>query len=252
MKPVALTLAVALCATTLPGSATAQPNVAGRELVGLVRDAGGVGLEGAAVEIPGAAARTDARGAFRLWTSDSDTLTITIRRLGYSVVSALLQSRNQQWDTVVVEMEKLPQRLATAEVKAAVATRRNGLRDLEQRRAQGHGQFYTREQIVARNTIRTSEVLRDARGVRIVKLQRGGSGVRFAAFASTQVELLTDALARRSTRPQHGGGRRQRHRHRSDRALRELDEHSSTVLGRHRAAVRNDRHLDAHPLTDAF
>ena len=186
MKPVALTLAVALCASTLPGSATAQPNVAGRELVGLVRDAGGGGLEGAAVEIPGAAARTDARGSFRLWTSDLDTLTITIRRLGYAVVSAQLQSRNRQWDTVVVEMEKLPQHLATAEVKATVATRRNGLRDFEDRRAKGHGQFYTRQQIQARNTLRTSEVLRDARGVRVVKLQRGGSGVRFAAFANTK------------------------------------------------------------------
>jgi hypothetical protein len=184
MKPVSLTLAAVLCVSTFARDVAAQPNVAGRELVGLVRDATGAALEGAAVEIPGAAARTDARGAFRLWTSDIDTLTITVRRLGYSVVSAMIQSRNRQWDTVLVEMDRLPQHLAAAEVKATVATRRNGLRDFEERRSQGHGQFYTRQQILARNTLRTSEVLRDARGVRIVKLQRGVSGVRFAAFAS--------------------------------------------------------------------
>ena len=166
--------------------ARAQPNVAGRELVGLVRDANGAAVEGASVEIPGAAARTDARGAFRLYTTDLDTLTITIRRLGFSVVSALLESRNRQWDTVVVEMDRLPQRLAAAEVRASATLRRNGMRDFETRKAQGRGQYYTREQIVARNTIRTSDVVRDARGVRLVKLRSGLFGVRFASFAIKQ------------------------------------------------------------------
>ena len=139
MTPWSPALAAAFCLALLAGPASAQPNVAGRELVGLVRDANGAAVEGASVEIPGAAARTDERGAFRLYTSDMDTLTITIRRLGFSVVSALLQSRNRQWDTVVVEMDRLPQRLAAAEVRAAASSRRNGLRDFEERKAQGRG-----------------------------------------------------------------------------------------------------------------
>jgi hypothetical protein len=179
-------MSVTLLAVVVAGAAPAygaQPNVAGRELVGLVRDARGSALEGASIEIAGAAARTDIRGAFRLYTTDLDTITITIRRLGYSVMSALLHSRNRQWDTVMVEMEELPQRLATAEVKAATATRRFGMRDFDERRAQGRGQFYSRDQIVARNTIRTSEVLREARGVRLIKLRSGGYGVRFASHS---------------------------------------------------------------------
>jgi len=163
----------------------AQPNVAGRELVGIVRDARGLVLEGATVEIPGAAVRSDVRGAFRLYTSDLDTVTITIRRLGYSVVSARLRSRNQQWDTVMVEMEELPQRLATAEVKATTTARRNGLRDFDERRRKGRGQYLTREQIAARNTIRTSEILRGARGVNLVRLRGNAYGVRFASYAKT-------------------------------------------------------------------
>jgi len=186
VRAVSLTLAAILCASPATRALGAQPNVAGRELVGMVRDATGVGLEGASVEVPGAAARTDVRGAFRLYTSDVDTLTITIRRLGYSVVSALIQSRNRQWDTVVVEMERLPQRLAAAQVKAAVTIRRNGLRDFEERRDRGLGQFYTRDQIVARNTLRTSDVLRDARGVRLRQLRAGAYGVRFASFANVR------------------------------------------------------------------
>jgi len=178
----ALSLAVLLVSSALVSS-SAQPNVAGRELIGLVRDGKGGPLEGAAVEIPGAAARTDARGSFRLYTSDLDTITITIRRIGYGVVSATLRSRNRQWDTVMVEMEELPQRLAAAEVKAATATRRNGLRDFEDRRSKGRGQFFDREQIVGRNTLRTSEVLRGARGVRLQRLRSGGNGVRFASYS---------------------------------------------------------------------
>lgn len=188
MKPGLRTICVMLAAAIVPSpaeTAAAQPNVTGRELVGIVRDVRGGPLEGASVEIPGAAARTDAKGAFRLYTSDLDTLTITIRRIGYGVVSAVLRSRNRQWDTVMVEMEELPQQLAAAEVKAATATRRNGLREFDERRAQARGQFFDREQIVARNTLRTSEVLRGARGVRLQRLRSGGYGVRFASYAKT-------------------------------------------------------------------
>jgi len=184
---------LAACIAAIPiFHATAQPNVAGRELVGFIRDARGVMLEGASVEIPGTAARSDARGAFRLYTAHSDTVRITIRRLGYSAVSALLRARNGQWDTVLVEMEELPQRLATAEVKAATTTRRNGLRDFEDRRLKGRGQYYTREQIVSRNTIRTSEILRGARGVSLVRLRGGAFGVRFAMYSKipTCIPLL--------------------------------------------------------------
>jgi hypothetical protein len=186
MKRWSPAMATACCLVVLALPVAAQPNVAGRELVGLVRDANGAAVEGASVEIPGAAARTDERGAFRLYTSDIDTLTITIRRLGFSVVSALLQSRNRQWDTVVVEMDRLPQRLAAAEVKASAASRRNGLRDFETRKAQGRGQFYTRDQILERNTLRTSDVVRGARGVHLVRLRSGAFGVRFASFANKQ------------------------------------------------------------------
>lgn len=182
MRARSLVLSAAAVAGPL-GTLSAQPNVAGRELVGFVRDARGTVLEGATVDIPGAVARTDARGAFRLYTTDLDTVTLTVRRLGYSVVSALLRSRNRQWDTVMVEMEELPQRLAAADVKAAATTRRLGLRDFDERRAQGHGQFFTREQIAGRNTVRTSEVIREARGVRLVKLRNGGYGARFASYS---------------------------------------------------------------------
>jgi hypothetical protein len=183
MRALSLTLLALLAAPFVGRPANAQPNVAGRELVGFVRDAKGTALEGAAVEILGATTRTNAGGAFRLWTSDTDTITITVKRLGFSAVSALVSARNRQWDTVVVEMDALPQRLAAAEVKAAAVTRRNGLRDFEQRRARGPGQYFTRDEIIARRTNRASDVVRQARGVLLVRLRAGGFGVRFASHS---------------------------------------------------------------------
>lgn len=172
-----------------PSNLMAQPDVlgvAGRELVGIVRDSTGAGLEGASVEVHGVTRRTDARGAFRLWTTDVDTVTISIRRLGFSPVSALIAARGQRWDTVVVELERLPQRLAAAEVRAAANRRRLGLRDFDDRREKGLGEYVTRSEIEARNTMRTSEVVRGLRGVNLVRLRAGGYGVRFAAYSVRQ------------------------------------------------------------------
>jgi hypothetical protein len=166
------------------GIAVAQPNVAGRELVGAVRAPGGVPIEGAIIEVHGVSTRSDSKGAFRLYTSNVDTVTVDIRRLGFAPVSALLTARNRQWDTVVVEMDPVAQELAA--VKASAARVRLGLQDFNERRALGAGQFYTRDDILRRNSAHTSDILRDARGVRLVRLRGGGYGVRFAAFSSAR------------------------------------------------------------------
>ena len=179
---VSIVVAVA-CVFTATRDLHAQPNVAGRELVGHVRDSSGAAVEGAIVEILGATARTSTLGTFRLWTADIDTLTISIRRLGFSPVSAQIATRGQKWDTVLVELNRLPQRLAAAEVRAANKRLRQGLRDFDERRMRGIGQFVTRSEIVARNTSRTSDVLREARGIHVVRLASGGHGVRFALYA---------------------------------------------------------------------
>src|SRR5438067_1747758 len=61
-----------------------------RELVGIVRDTAGHAIEGASVEIPSAFTRTNARGAFQLWTPAIDTMTLSVRRLGFEPMAAFL------------------------------------------------------------------------------------------------------------------------------------------------------------------
>jgi len=146
--------------------------------VGVVRDVCGAAIEGAAIEAQAATARTDSLGAFRLWTAAPDTLTISVRRIGFATVSALLTARNRQWDTVQVEMEPNTPRLSAVRVNESAARRALGLRDFEERRAEGLGVFITRSEIVARNSSRLSDVLRNKRGVRIVRLRNGTYGAR--------------------------------------------------------------------------
>lgn len=170
---------LALLVAPLRGAVAQAPR---RELVGVVRDQAGAPVEGATVQVRGASARTDAKGAFALWTGPIDTVTLSVRRLGYVAVSALLTARNQQWDTVLVDMERTAQRLTGVEVAAPPTRRALALRDFEERRAKGNGVFITREEIAEHNTSRLSDILRTKRGVSIVKIRNGYYGVRFVAY----------------------------------------------------------------------
>jgi hypothetical protein len=140
-----------------------------RELVGVVRDPNGAALEGVSVGAQGLTTRTDARGAFRLFTNGSDTLTIMLRLVGFDPIDALLTARASQWDTVLVQMERGAQRLASVDVKEAPTRKALGLRTFEERRARrSGGVFISREDILEHHATRLSDVLRTRRGVQIV------------------------------------------------------------------------------------
>jgi hypothetical protein len=184
-----------LALITAVGPAGAQVQAARRELVGFVRDPGGTALEGATVVVRGTTARTDARGSFQIWTPDVDTLTIAIRRLGYVAVEALLTAHGRAWDTVVVELDRNTNILDPVIVSESVKRRALGLRDFDERRRQGLGQYVTRDEIAARNNGRLSDVFRSKRGVRLVALDRNYGtrlGVRFALYAGSRASCIPD------------------------------------------------------------
>jgi len=189
---------ILVCAPTLMAqsptlsSGAKQPAANRRELVGIVRDPSGAAIEGATVEIKGGSAGTNEKGAFQLWTGDVDTLTISIRRIGFGPLSALIAARNGQWDTVAVELEPTSQKLAAVTVTGVGARRANGLRDFESRRTIGNGQFVTRDEIASHNTMRTSDVLRGKRGINIVRVNNGNFGVRFALYSHSKSKCTPD------------------------------------------------------------
>jgi hypothetical protein len=179
MRRIAYRLAVAVAVVTTASRVWAQPGAspAGRPLVGVVRDAAGAAVERVTVTVNGASVLTDVRGGFRLVTGDVDTVTISLRHVGYEPIEARLMARNRQWDTVMVQLDAVAQRLSRLNVNESLTRSALGLRNFEKRRASGIGTFITREQIVARGSSRLSDLLRTTRGVNVVR-----GKVRFAAY----------------------------------------------------------------------
>ena len=180
-----LEAALLLALTVTAPRAYAQP--VRREIVGFVREPDGKVIEGATVEIRGGTTRTDPKGAFRLMTTETDTLTINVKRPGFAPIEALISARNRQWDTVVVELDRLSQRLPGVTVEEERNRRAlGGLRDFEERKSKGNGLFITRADIVARNTLRLSDVLQTRRGINLVRLGTNRFGVRFVHYAGSK------------------------------------------------------------------
>ena len=169
--------------TQAPVVGTQTPS-ARRELVGLVRDPNGVPIEGATVEVSaGTSSRTNAKGAFQLWTPGIDTVTINIKRLGFAPIEAMISARNRQWDTVMVELERSSQRLAGVNVTEERTRGALALATLNDRIKMGLGQFVTRDEIIARNTAKSSDLMQLKRGVKVVRIGGGRVGVRFTSYS---------------------------------------------------------------------
>ena len=176
---IAISAMVAGVAVTTASALRAQPAApsAGRPLVGIVRDAAGAAVAQVTVTVQGTSVLTDVRGGFRLLTGDIDTVTIALRHVGYEPIEARLTARNRQWDTVMVQLDAVAQRLSGVSVNESLTRSALGLRNFEKRRASGIGTFITREEIVARGSSRLSDLLRTTRGVNVVR-----GKVRFAAY----------------------------------------------------------------------
>lgn len=173
-----------LLVAAMAAVAGGQVQAGRREMVGFVRDSAGGGIEGATVQIAGNVLRTDPRGSFRLWAPDVDTLTIVVHRLGFEALEALLTANSKQWDTVVVELNRVAQNVAGMTVTSSATRRALALRDFDERKARGMGLFVTRADILARNPLRLSDLLRDKRGVRLVRVANNYYGVRFASYSA--------------------------------------------------------------------
>lgn len=169
-------LALVLSAST----AHAQRGSAG--LVGWVRDSSGVAVARAdiAVQRGSASARTDDTGKFRLMSLDPGAATITIRRVGFEPEMFDIVLTASHIDSVNIEMRQNIQRLDTVKTEAA-DRRYKGLQEFYERRAQGHGVFFTREDLVKFNTERLSETMRATPGLRFVRVGSGRFGLRFEA-----------------------------------------------------------------------
>lgn len=169
-------------AAVVPGVVAAQ--AAPWDLNGSVRTAAGQPVFSAMIEIGVASTRTDSLGNFTIRATRRDSLTITIKRLGFTPVSILLGPAELVGDTLLVLMNENAQMIEGVMVKARDLRSSLGFGSFEDRRAQGLGLYVTRQEITDRNTLRLSDVLRGQRGVYLLRLSAGSYGVRFSSFQS--------------------------------------------------------------------
>lgn len=154
--------------------------------VGSVRDSAGTPIANAEVTISTARARTDSLGRFSIRVGKGDSTTITIKRLGYESITFTVATDTLAHNDLDVELQPvaraLPAIAVTKERRARVPT----IEGFEQRKMTkgGAGFFLTREQIAAREGTRLSNILRDARGVRIVRGPNNQNLLRFSRWSS--------------------------------------------------------------------
>lgn len=143
-------------------------------VVGVVRDSAGVPIASAEITIRGRRATSDSLGRFYLSAPSSDTMTVSVRRMGYESVSFTVAASDVAKNSLDVVLRRLAATLETVNVAELADRARTPLRGYDDRRARGLGVFVTRAEIEKRHTRLLSDVLRQSRGVMI----RGGQ-VRF-------------------------------------------------------------------------
>lgn len=172
-----LTLAALAAPVVAPGSLPAQA----RAIHGRVTDSTGVGIRDADVGIVAQRRllRTDDSGRFVIAQLPPGVHEITVRRLGYTP-RRLLVDADTVHDTLRVRLRAEPFVLEGVAISARDTRLRHGIEEFYRRRVKGVGTYWTRDDIEHYNTQRTSDVLRTAPGIRLVRVS-SGMGVRFNA-----------------------------------------------------------------------
>lgn len=168
---------VVACVMAVSGAAAARAQDG--SVRGRVTDSAGVAVADADVAIVEihVLTRTDAQGRFTLAKVPRGQYEVSVRRLGYqpATIKAVVGDMSYSYDVTLIQR---PAELSGVNVNADMKLRL-GIEDFYRRRAAGAGgTFFTRIDIAARNAHRTTDVLRNSPGVRIVS-SRAGNGIRF-------------------------------------------------------------------------
>jgi hypothetical protein len=151
---------------------------------GLVSDSTGRPVQGADVAIVGLRklTRTDEYGRFALRKLPQGEAEISVRHLGFTPAFLMVRVTGDAVDSVRIALVPHLAMLPGVEVSASERQKRLGIEEFYRRRSRGIGTFVTREQILARNSSRPSDMFRNTPGVRIQR----GRGLRFNYSTSMQ------------------------------------------------------------------
>jgi hypothetical protein len=142
-------------------------------LTGVVRDSAGTPVAGAEVTVQDMArkATTDRRGGYQLPGIKTGTIKVLVRRIGYASYDAtlVLAEGDSRLDVVLVAIPRELDTLATREQQ--LWREYPMLREFEENRKVGLGQFVTREQLAKIQGAFLGQVFDQMRGILVVRSQ---------------------------------------------------------------------------------
>jgi carboxypeptidase family protein len=140
-------------------SALGQTRAAGAVIDGIVTDSNLVRLSAATVSIVGTTTEvtTDERGHFRISGIPSGRVMLMIRRIGFVSLPSVLEVVAGDTLRSSFALERVVPQLDTVTVAARIPD--SPLKEFEERRRQGVGQFMTREQIEKLHFLETATYL---------------------------------------------------------------------------------------------
>lgn len=153
---------VGLCSQTL--YAQSGGSIAGKTIDAQT----GMPIVGASVTIPtlSRSVVSDDAGHFLHSTLDAGSYVVQVHAVGYIPSAKAFDVATGQSVTHTFELTTVPPALANVVVKGHSASVGRRFEDFDRRRAQGRGQFLTRAEIEARNSINLSDLVQTMRGIR--------------------------------------------------------------------------------------
>lgn len=178
-------------------------------IAGLVRDSSGAGIVGAQVTVAGSdlRAESDAAGKFLLAGVPAGPTTLLVRRLGFRPASVALVARSDSTVPAIATVVPTAQALNAVVVRARHPSRYTGyLAGFYERRDRGFGRFISGDDILKRDPVQLTDMLRSVPGIHVSSPGIGDASVRIRSntcaplvwidgMAASAAEFDLDALA---------------------------------------------------------
>jgi hypothetical protein len=147
-----------------------------------------LGLADVSIALSGIHVSADPAGRFQIERVPGGSYLLVVRRLGFRPMTGAVEVR--AGDTLRLAFKLEP---ASTELPTVVVTERSAsvrLKEFDERRKRGDGEFFTQEYIDKRNVVAVSDILREAKAVRIM----GTAAASAREFRPCYMQVYLDGL----------------------------------------------------------
>jgi Carboxypeptidase regulatory-like domain/TonB-dependent Receptor Plug Domain len=168
---------------------------------GVVTDSGLRPIEGVDVSIllSSIHVATDASGHFQISKVPTGDYLLTARRLGFRPIATGVNVSPGDTARPAILLEPSPTELPAVTIVEHKASTR--LREFDERRARGDGEFFTQAQIEARNVVSMFDILRQAKGVRLIPAGPGWFAMSARQWTTCPMQVYVDGVPLAGSRP---------------------------------------------------